>query len=173
MELRHDRHRKIRCYGCGAWVRDIAGKPHKYIGAPQGCWDLYGQVLAKEYGEYNYPEPTHRLTVDTYAIQHPGEPGRQSIQSVNGHLVSLYFILVKNLDGRQATQKLSGLLAKEPLLEWLEPPEPNGGITIADVLTATHKEEHERKVRAWAEDVWKGWYDKHRQSIEKLVRDYF
>lgn len=68
--------RKIKCIGCGALVEDLAGKPHKYIGASQECWNLYGEVLAKEYGEYNYPQLTHRLTVDTYAIQHPGEPIR-------------------------------------------------------------------------------------------------
>src|SRR5690554_6743187 len=95
-----------KCYGCGATVDNIAGKPHKYIGATQGCWNLYGQVLAKEYGEYNYPELTLRLTVDTYAIQHPGQPGSQSIQSVNGHLVSLYFVFVKNLSGKEATKKI-------------------------------------------------------------------
>ena len=60
---------KINCYGCGALVDDIEGKPHKYIGAVQGCWNLYGQILSREYCEYNYPELTHRLTVDTYAIQ--------------------------------------------------------------------------------------------------------
>lgn len=24
----------VRCYGCGALVKDLPGKPHKYIGAP-------------------------------------------------------------------------------------------------------------------------------------------
>ena len=164
---------KIKCYGCGALVNNIEGQPHKYIGAPQGCWDLYGQILAKEYGEYNYPELTHRLTVDTYAIQHPGQPNRQSIQSVNGHLVSLYFVFVKNVSGKEATKKIGMILAKEPKFEWLEPPVPNGQKTVIDVLTATNQEEHEKKVREWAEDVWICWYSKHGQTIEKLVNDNF
>ncbi|MGB5944229.1 MAG: DUF5946 family protein, partial [Leeuwenhoekiella sp.] len=58
---------KIACYGCGALTENLDGVPHPYIGASQGCWNLYGQILAKEYGEYDYPELTHRLTVDTYA----------------------------------------------------------------------------------------------------------
>ena len=161
------------CYGCGALVEDKAGVPHKYIGAAQGCWDLYGLVLAKEYGEYNYPRLTHRLTVDTYAVQHPGQPGRQAIQSVNGHLVSLYFVLVEGFNGRQATEKLSELLAKEPAFEWLEPPSPNGHMTVADILAAKNLEEHEMKVRAWAEDVWNCWYAKHKQAIDRIIRDYF
>jgi hypothetical protein len=63
----------LRRLGCGAWVAAKEGQPHEYIGATQGCWDLYCRILEKEYGEYNYPQFTHRLTVDTYAIQHPGQ----------------------------------------------------------------------------------------------------
>jgi hypothetical protein len=159
----------IKCHGCGALVNDIAGQPHKYIGAVQGCWDLYGRILAKEYGEYNYPELTHRLTVDTYAIQHPGQPSRQSIQSVNVHLVSLYFIFVKNLSGKEATEKIGELLAREPKFEWLEPPVPNGTKTVIDVLAATNRKEHEKKVREWAEDVWGCWHSKYGWVVEKYA----
>jgi len=164
---------KTKCYGCGALVDNTEGQPHKYIGASQGCWDLYCQILAKEFGEYNYPELTHRLTVDTYAIQHPGKPFRQSIQSVNGHLVSLFFIFIKSLSGKEATKKIGEILAKEPKFEWLEPPVPNGQKTVIDVLTATNQEEHKKKVREWAADVWSFWYTKHGQAIEKLVNDNF
>ncbi|MDX1909275.1 MAG: DUF5946 family protein [Bacteroidia bacterium] len=163
----------INCYGCNATVENIAGQPHKYFGTTQGCWNLYGQILAKEYGEYNYPALTHRLTVDTYAIQHPGQPGRQSTQSVNIHLISLYLVLVKKLSGKEATQKMGAILANEPTFEWLEPPVPNGQKTVSDVLAATNREWHEIKVREWAEDVWNGWYSMHKNRIEKLVEDNF
>ena len=116
---------KIKCYGCAALVDNVIGKPHKYIGASQGCWNLYTEILAKEYGEYNYPEHTHRLTVDTYAIQHPGQPGRQSIQSVNIHLISLYSVLVKKMNGSNATKLIGEILQRDPAFEWLEPPVPN------------------------------------------------
>lgn len=159
----------IKCYGCGALVADIEGEPHKYIGATQGCWNLYGQILAKEYGEYNYPELTHRLTVDTYAIQHPGHPGRQSIQSVNVHLISLYLVFVKKLSGKEATSEIGKILAKQPTFEWLEPPLPNGQRTVVDVLTATNQEDHEKKVKEWAEDVWHCWSSKHGYKIVELV----
>lgn len=158
----------INCFGCGALVDNIEGLPHKYIGATQGCWNLYGQILAKEYGEYNYPQLTHRLTVDTYAIQHPGQPGRQSIQSVNIHLISLFLIIEKGFNGEVATKKMGAMLSKEPKFEWLDPPQPNGRITVIDVLQANSKEEHEKKVREWADDVWNCWYSKHRQVIENL-----
>lgn len=164
---------KIKCYGCGCLVDNIEGQPHKYIGATQGCWDLYGQILAKEYGEYNYPQLTHRLTVDTYAVQHPGQPSKQSIQSVNVHLISLYLILELGVDGETATKKMGEILSKEPNLEWLEPPITNGQITVLDVLTAINKDEHEIKVRQWAEDVWNFWYSKHKHTINKLVNDNY
>ena len=163
------RNHQIKCYGCGALVDDVAGQPHKYIGAAQGCWNLYGEVLTKEYGEYGYPELTHRLTVDTYAVQHPGEPGRQSIQSVNIHLISLYVILIKNFNGAAATKTIGNILAKQPTFEWLEPPVPNGTKTIADVLRAIDKQEHEKFVREWADNVFGCWYAKHERAIELLA----
>ena len=83
-------HALVRCPGCGALVPDVPGLPHPYIGASAGCWEIFGQILAKEYGDYGYPITTHQLTVDAYAVQHPGQPERRSIQSVNSHLISLY-----------------------------------------------------------------------------------
>ena len=156
----------IKCYGCGALVENIEGQPHKYIGAVQGCWNLFGEVLAKEYGEYKYPENTHRLTVDTYAIQHPGQPSKKSIQSVNIHLISLYAVLIKKLNGKQATKMIGEILKKELHFEWLEPPAPNGEITVIDILKAANKEEHERAVKGWAENVFSCWYSKYKQIIE-------
>jgi len=157
-----------RCYGCGSLVENITGSPHKYIGATQGCWNLYTQVLAKEYGEYGYPQPAHRLTVDTYSIQHPGKPGRQSIQSVNLHLISLYAILIKGFDGKGATRLIGNILAKQPAFEWLEPPTPNGLKTVRYVLEAKDKKEHEKLVRQWAEDVFGCWYSKYQQVLEEM-----
>ena len=144
---------KIRCPGCGILVEKIEGKPYKYIGATQGCWNLYGKILAKEYCEYKYPEETHRLTVDTYAVQHPGQPCRQSIQSVNIHLISMYFVLVKDYSGKKATETMRSILARKAVFEWLEPPVPNGQKTVIEVLKATNQKEHEKLVREWAENV--------------------
>ena len=39
----------VRCIGCGAKVNDIDGPTHPYMIATAACWELYGQVLAKEY----------------------------------------------------------------------------------------------------------------------------
>lgn len=163
----------IKCYGCKALVEDIPGTAHKYIGANQGCWNLYTEVLAKQYSEFNYPEDTQRLTVDTYAIQHPGVPSKQSIQSVNIHLMSLYWVLIKKLNGKEATKMIANVLDNKPSFEWLEPPFINGNLTIADILNARTKEEHEQLVKKWAEDVFDCWYHQHQTKIKALAEDNY
>ena len=82
------------CFGCGALVPKKNGPTHQYIGASPGCWEIFGEVLAKEYEEYDYP-PVHRLTVDAYAAQHPGTPSKKSIQSVAIHVIGLTTKLTK------------------------------------------------------------------------------
>ncbi len=49
--------------------------------------------------------------------------------------------------------------------------EPIGHFTVADVLTATNQEEHEKKVREWTENVWNSWYSRHTQTIKTIVND--
>ena len=162
--------RFVHCQGCGAQVPGLEGRPHKYIGASAGCWEVYGRVLAKEYGEYGYPAHTHRLTVDAYAVQHPGTPSRQSIQSVNAHLASLCLVLERGLTGRQATSALARIAVRAGEFAWLEPPVPNGALTVLDVAAAADLEEHERLVRRWAEGVWAAWQEHHahvRGSLER------
>ena len=166
--IEENRNNFIKCYGCGAMVDNIAGKPHDYIGAVQGCWNLYRQILAKEYLEYNDFELTNRLTVDMYAVQHLGHPNRRSIQSVNIHLISLY-IIVKKIDEKYVTKLLNKILSKKPIFEWLDLPEPNGLKTIIDVLKAKNIEEHKIYVKEWAEDVWNYWYKKHGAIIENIA----
>src|SRR6516225_12143489 len=92
----------VPCIGCGALVVDEDGPTHPYVGASPACWAVYGEVLAKEYGEYRYPS-VHRLTVDAYSVQHPGTPSRRAIQSVAVHLVSLYLVLDRGFSSAKAT----------------------------------------------------------------------
>ncbi len=71
--------------GCGARVPDIAGPVHRYMESLPGCWAAYGEIIAREYGDIAFAT-AHSLTVDSYAIQHPGQPSPQSVQSVGLHL---------------------------------------------------------------------------------------
>ena len=158
------------CIGCKAKVKKEVGFAHPYIGASKGCWTMYGQVLNKEYGEYGYPDITHRLTVDTYAVQHPGQISKRSIQSVNLHLLGLYMILKMDSSGSEATKTMGLILSKKPSFVWLTPPEFEGSLTIAHVLEAENLKAHKVKVREWAENVFKLWYDQHRDTIKSLAQ---
>ncbi|HKI85790.1 MAG TPA: DUF5946 family protein [Thermoanaerobaculia bacterium] len=161
----------IACHGCGAEVEDLPGKPHPYFGASAGCWEVYCKILAKEYGEYGYPEPAHQLTVDTYAVEHPGQPERRSIQSVNGHLASLCLALERGIEGREATRTMGRILAREKHLEWLEPPSFEGRMTVLDVVDAGSREEHCDRVGRWARDVWEAW-SPHQARVREMVEGY-
>ncbi len=76
-----------RCVGCGAVVPRVAGPVHRYMTSAPGCWALWGTLNARLMSEPSHG-PYRQLIVDTYAVQHPGTPGPQAIQSVGAHLVS-------------------------------------------------------------------------------------
>jgi hypothetical protein len=153
------------CPGCGGLFADTDGPTHAYIGASPGCWAVYGKVLAKEYGEYRYPA-VHRLTVDAYAAQHPGTPSRRSIQSVAGHLISLYLVLKRGLDAKRATAAIREAVAQSGRFLWLEPPPSLGALTVLDVARAADLAEHVRLVEQWANSVWDAWAE-HHETIRK------
>ena len=47
------------------------GPTHPYYGCSPACWARYGEVLAREFQDPAY-FGLHQLTVDAYAVQHPG-----------------------------------------------------------------------------------------------------
>ncbi|MCB9854936.1 MAG: hypothetical protein H6818_04555 [Phycisphaerales bacterium] len=145
------------------------GPTHPYIGASPGCWRIYGDVLGREYGEYGYPE-CHRLTVDAYAVQHPGVASRRSIQSVGVHLISLYYVLERGVTSDEATRRIGLAVRAGPPSIWLQPPTDPGRLTICDVANAADADAHARIVRAWAESVWEAWRD-HHAIIRTWARD--
>ena len=162
---------QIKCYGCGALVEDSGGATHKYIGAVAGCWAIFGEILAKEYNNPSYFYPAHRLTVDAYAVQHPGVPGRQSTQSVYVHLAGLYLTLEENFDVQKIPKIMSALTEQSESFAWLEPPVLNGTITVVDVVKAKNAEEHQETVKKWAGDVWNAW-QAHHEKIKQTVSKY-
>jgi uncharacterized protein DUF5946 len=148
------------CPGCGLELPRYDGPTHAYIGASPACWALYGELLAREYGELRYP-PSHRLTVDVYAVQHPGAPERRAIQSVAVHLIALCLVLERGVATVTVRDLMQRVLARPSALEWLEPPAPNGTITVRDVLASRDLAEHAANVERWARDVWDAWSPHH------------
>jgi hypothetical protein len=156
------------CPGCRLLLPEREGPTHPYLGSSPACWDLYGEVLAREYSEPAY-FGVHQLTVDTYAVQHPGVAERRSIQSVALHLITLSLMLERRAD-RGAGPVLHKRLAKRGGFHWLEPPERNGQITVADVHQAANATEHLHRVEVWARDVWEAWAA-HHSTVRRWVED--
>ena len=76
-----------RCCGCGGRFTDPADEDsHPYMLSSAGCWSACNGLLAREYQDVALFARCHRLTVDAYAVQHPGLDGPQARNSVGIHL---------------------------------------------------------------------------------------
>lgn len=137
-----------------------------------GCWECYGEVLAREYNNRTFFEDDciHKLTVDTYAVQHPGRPSQQSIRSVGHHLVRLCLILNKKISPARTQDLMVEMTKKKESFWWLDPPQNMGKITILDVHCAEAPEEHKKMVLHWADSVWKSWSD-HHATVKQWLPD--
>jgi Family of unknown function (DUF5946) len=149
----------VTCPGCGLLRPSTDGPTHPYIGSSPACWALFGEILAREFNDPAYFR-LHQVTVDTYAVQHPGVPERRSIQSVGLHLMTLCLMLEDGVDPREGPQ-LHKRMVTRPTFHWLTPPEPNGDITVETVLAAQSTSQHEELVETWARDVWNAWSPHH------------
>ncbi len=115
----------IRCFGCGGLFPNIEGPTHRYMASSPGCWAAYGEVLARQYGNANYAG-AGQLTIDAYAVQHPGRPSAQSIQSVALHLISLCLLLERGVELGTATEGIRAAAKDKRRFAWLAPPETTG-----------------------------------------------
>jgi hypothetical protein len=109
----------------------IESPVHEYMESTPGCWAAYSKVLAVEYENYRVLHDVHRLTADTYAVNHPGRPSRRAMQSVCGHLVALHFYLERGFDGERTRLQLKRFLEVAPELTWLAPPDFTGAANCA------------------------------------------
>jgi hypothetical protein len=135
------------------------------------CWAAYGEVLAREYSDPAYFQ-VHRLSVDAYAVQHPGKPSPQSIQSVAVHLVRLCLLLERGLPMERANAGMLKASEREESYVWLEPPANLGGVTVTDVLKAQGVEAHMAAVRGWAGSAWRAWMPHHETVRSWLPNGY-
>jgi hypothetical protein len=150
------------CPGCGAIAPIVPDGPvHPSLGASAGCWALYGALLSREFGAFD--AEAHRLSVDTYAAQHPGGPTPRGIQSTCTHLVALCL----TLEHGWATDQIRPVmrdLARGRIFEpvWLSPPE-GYRITLIHLLEATAPDAYAESVRQWARSTWEAWSAHHDQ----------
>lgn len=159
------------CFSCHAEVPDITGEVHRYMDSSPGCWRVFGQILTREYSDGAYRQ-NHRITVDSYAVQHYGKTSPQSIQSVNLHLSSLYLIYVMGFDVKAADHGLTTLGKYKSELKWLTPPSKVGAVTVADILKAKDAMTHVNLVYEWGKSVWDAWRD-HHKTVHEFVKRHF
>lgn len=150
----------IPCPGCGARFASFDGPVHEYMESSPACWHAFGEVLAREYCD---PDlfAVHRLTVDAYAVQHPGGESRQAVQSVGVHLVRLCLFLEQGLSPDEANSAMLRVGRTKALMVKLPRPMTLGALTVADVLATDSKEAHARAVPEWARSAWQAWEASH------------
>ena len=155
-----DRGGQSACIGCGAVLQIITGPTHPYMEASPACYEAFNRVLAFEYSDPTL-QGTHRLTVDTYAVQHPGRAGtRQQIQSVGLHLARLGVQLDNSLSPRETNDVMLGLGKHKATLKRLEPPAAFT-VKVADIAEFAGSASHSDNVRDWARATWADWSDHH------------
>ena len=155
------------CFSCGALVKECEGPTHRYLGSSPGCWAAFGEVLTLEYSDMAYGK-NHRLTVDAYALQHPGEPSPQTIRSAVIHLASLHLVFDRGKEPHEATRLMQKLAQRKSVFSWLDPPEILGEVTVADVLAATDAQSHLQRVEEWARAAWTAWR-RHHAKVEEWI----
>ncbi len=102
----------------------------------------------------------HRLSVDSWAVQHPGDGSRRAIQSVGLHLARLMVQIEDGLSGDAANAAMLGFASRKSELPEL-PPRAKYSMTVGDVVGAVAPTDHRRAVQAWAEATWRDWADQH------------
>lgn len=147
------------CPGCGGFFAPSTGPVHRYMVSSPACWRAFGALMAAEYADPRLM-PVHRLSVDAYAVQHPGGDNRQAIQSVGLHLSRLYMQLHRRLSPAEAHDFMLRAGKRKAELEKVVPPR-FFTITVSDVAQAAGSAKHEELVRAWAEAAWADWAHVH------------
>lgn len=158
---------KQRCFACGGMFAAAQGPTHEYMLSTPGCWAAYGMLLAREYENPVLFGAAHRLTVDAYALQHPGEASdRRAVQSVWVHFAALYLALEEGAAHSTIPPIMSKLAGRT--FPPLDPPRDAFAVTLSDVL-AEPQSEHVAATRRWAECAYESW--KHlRGPTQDLLR---
>ena len=147
------------CIGCGGLFDPQCGPTHAYMKSSPACWAAFGRILGAEYSDPRLL-PSHRLSVDTFAVQHPGGSSRRAIQSVGLHLARLYLQIEKEVSPADANAFMLRFSRRKSELPRLQPP-ASFRITTGDVHLSAGTDEHIPVVRAWAESAWDDWSMAH------------
>jgi uncharacterized OB-fold protein len=150
------------CEDCGTIV--AAGKA--------GCLKLFEEILAREFSDYRYGK-IHRLTVDTYSLQHP-DAYMRSGKSFAAHLTGVCAVLEFE-DALVINQSVQRWLSTNPKIgKPVLLPKEKGNLTITFIREAGSADEHIRRVEEWAREVYRAWSEHNalaRQLINKAISE--
>ena len=151
----------VTCPQCGAVVPDVDGPVHAYVPSVPGCWAAFGALRADEV--LRLPgSTTTNLAVDAYMAQHPGDgTDRRDRQSVFVHLVSLCAVVEREASPSRSPDVLRAVLARQTAFPVLRRTRGPGSLTVLSATGAPSVEDHDARVRAWAEAVWASWREHH------------
>jgi uncharacterized protein DUF5946 len=132
------------------------------------CWHAFGLVLAREY-QTPILQSIHRLSVDSYAVQHPGGTSRQAVQSVGVHLARLCLFLEHGLSAEDANAAMLRVGKIKADMFQLARPASLGSVTVADVAAADDATRHIETVHQWARAAWLAWSE-HHETVRRWAR---
>ncbi len=149
------------CPGCKAVLPVTDGVIHRYMTSSAACWGIFNSLSTENLLSSN---SFNHLIVDTYAVQHPGTPSNQTINSVAIHAMVLHGILERGFKPDQTLwlRQRPGRIEstkKHQRFEWLTPPNFDLSLTIADVSTGR------TLLEDWVKDVWLRWSEPHGKQI--------
>ncbi len=117
----------------------------------QKCKEIFDIIIAREFSDFRYAK-FHRLTVDTYSLQHP-DSYMISAKSFAAHLTGMCCAIEYDND-RNLLRILQQWLNGKKQLEKPKLLDNVGSMTISHVVSAGDGAEHAKLVKEWAENVW-------------------
>lgn len=141
------------CFACGGMCAEEGTATHPYMLSSPGCWAAFGAVLAREYEDPALFAAVHRLSVDAYALQHPGAPSDpRATRSVWTHYMALRLAM-----GETSHATITAAMPRLAALHLPPLPAPPRAfaMTVADVAAA--REDHAPAARRWAECALTAW----------------
>jgi hypothetical protein len=136
------------CPGCGLRVDGSVG-----------CRRIFEELIARDFSDVSYFR-VHRLTVDTYSLQHP-EDFCASAKSMAAHLTGVAWLLDHEARRATGSETLRRWIEAHPDLERPAPPAFRGALTVADVRQAESAQAYAAAVDRWARATWAAYAPLH------------
>lgn len=157
------------CPGCGLGMPVSASASYDgYYNCSRECWSVYAEVLGEQFSNAIVFGQCHQLTVDAYAVQHPG--GVHPDKSIAVHLVGLHAAFELSVHQMRIARLLQQLAAS--VSEWPHFPPPTAASgeleTVFSVAMSGSAAEHVTQAKAWAHAVWTKW-EQHHDAIRRFA----